>query len=95
VEVFSSRIEREYLVSYRCPPREDWDSWAEKKKSMWYGRGAKSCKQHSDAIRSACQQFNAAVRRIDNLEQTGNVTAEGLRKAVVYVNGNPVHRDTL
>jgi hypothetical protein len=63
---------------------------------MWYGRGAKSCTNHSDALRSECQQFHAAVRRVDNLELTGNVTAEGLTKAAVYVFiGNPAHRDTL
>jgi hypothetical protein len=62
---------------------------------MWYGRDAKSCKQHSEVIRSACQQCHAADRKVDNLELTGKVTAESLRKAAVYVfNGNPAHCDT-
>jgi hypothetical protein len=47
-------------------------------------------------IRSACQQFHAAGRKVDNLALTGKVTAESLRKEAVHVfNGNPAHCDTL
>jgi hypothetical protein len=64
-----------FLTSYRCPPREDWDSWAEKGKTMWYGLGAKSCKNHSDAIRTACQQFHEVAGR-DGDVGGGDVEAE-------------------
>lgn len=82
---FLERIETEFLLHSRCPAKEVWDGYPAREKTSWFGRGLRSCKYQASKMRKDCTAYRADYIRLTEMELTGNISDEGLKRAAAYL----------